>query len=195
MTTVSFTQEEKLKVRNKTAINLLWVGILGIVMLFAGLTSGYIVRQEEGNWLVFELPSLFTISTILILLSSATMYYATASAKKNNFSGVKLGLGLTLLLGLAFTVAQFQAWGGLVDMGIYFTGKSANASGSFLYVISGMHLAHLFAGVLSLIYTFARALGNNYDTQNNLGIRMCALYWHFLDILWVYLFLFLTYIR
>ncbi|MCB0482008.1 MAG: cytochrome c oxidase subunit 3 [Flavobacteriales bacterium] len=195
MTAVSFTPEEKLRVRNKTAISLLWVGILGIVMMFAGLTSGYIVRQEEGNWLVFELPTMFSIGTVFMILSSGSMYWATRSVKKSNSIGVKWGLGVTLFLGLAFCISQYIAWGQLVDMGVYFTGKSANASGSFLYVISGMHLVHLFAGVLSLIYTFARALNNSYDAQNNLGIRMCALYWHFLDILWVYLFLFLTYIR
>ena len=192
---VSLTPEEKLRVKNKTAMSLMWVGILGIVMLFAGLTSAYIVRMEEGNWFEFALPNLFAISTLVIILSSMSMVYATKSAKKNDYSGVKNGLLLTLVLGIGFCIIQYMAWGSLVEMGVFFTGKSSNASGSYLYLISGLHLIHLFFGILTLIYTFARALGNKYDAQNNLGIRLCGLYWHFLDILWVYLFLFLTFIR
>lgn len=195
MSTVSFTAEEKELVRQKTAKNLLWVGIASIVMMFIGFTSAYIVRQQEGQWLVFDIPSQLFYSTLFIVLSSVTMWWATRSAKADNYNGVKLGLILTLVLGIAFTYSQFEAWSFLTSQGNVFAGSSSNASGSYLYVISGVHLAHLAVGILSLIYTFARSLRGAYNSSNKLGLELCAMYWHFLDILWVYLFLFLWYIR
>jgi cytochrome c oxidase subunit 3 len=195
MATVSYTAEEKALVRQKTAKSLLWVGITSIIMMFIGFTSAYIVRQEEGQWLVFDLPNKFHLSTLFIVLSSLTMYWATRSASNNQTSNVRNGLLLTLILGIGFTVSQFMAWSDLREMGVFFAGKDSNASGSYLYVISGLHLAHLFIGILSLIYTFARSLRGAYSSNNKLGLEICALYWHFLDILWVYLFFFLLYIR
>lgn len=190
-----FSDEEKEIVKQKTAKNLLWVGIFSIIMLFAGFTSAYIVRQAEGQWLVFELPNAFYISTVLIVLSSVGLIFANRSAKKNQFSGVTIGLLITFLLGLGFTYFQFEAWSVLTQEGVFFAGKESNAAGSFLYVITGLHLAHLFAGFLSLIYTFVRSLLKKYNSENKLGLELCSLYWHFLGILWVYLFFFLLYIR
>ena len=195
MTSISFTKEEKAIVRQKTAKSLMWVGLTSIIMVFIGLTSAYIVRQEEGQWLVFDLPNKFHLSTLFIVLSSGTMYWATRSARLNNLSGVKNGLLLTLLLGVMFGISQVLAWQELTELGIFFAGSDANASGSYLYVLSGLHLAHLVVGILSLIYTFAQSLRGAYNSSNNLGIGLCALYWHFVDVLWVYLFFFLLYIR
>ncbi|MGB0402744.1 MAG: cytochrome c oxidase subunit 3 [Salibacteraceae bacterium] len=195
MESIAFDKEERYQVKLKTSKGLLWVGMASIVMVFIGLTSAYIVRQEEGQWLVFDLPMMFGLSTLFILLSSATMVWAVRSAKANNNNGVKTGLLLTLLLGVMFAISQFMAWQELVEMGVFFAGKESNASGSYLYVISGLHLAHLVVGILSLIYTFARSTQRAYNSERKLGLEVCALYWHFLDALWVYLFLFLFYIR
>jgi len=195
MSAVTFDKAEKKEIKLKTSKNLMWVAMATIVMLFMGLTSGYIVRQEEGQWLVFELPTILLVSTFLIILSSASMVWATRAAKRDDQSGVKYGLLVTLILGLAFAVCQYLAAGQVHDLGIVFAGSESNAAGSYLYLIAGLHLAHLFAGILSLIYTFARSVMGAYSSSNILGLEVAALYWHFLDALWVYLFLFLYYIR
>lgn len=188
-------EAEKVKVQSKTSKPLLYIAIASIVMLFAGFTSAYIVRQAEGNWLEFDLPSIFYVSTAIILASSATMWYANLAASKNNYKGVTLGVVATLVLGVAFAISQFEAWGDLVDSGIFFTGQSANASGSFLYILSGMHLAHLGGGLIALLIVLVNSLKNKYSSENKLGLELCSTYWHFLDVLWIYLLLFLLFIR
>lgn len=181
--------------RAKTAKPLLWIGIVSIIMLFAGLTSAYIVRQAEGNWLEFELPTSMFVSTAIIILSSITLWYAQSSAKKDNQSATKIGLYITLALGLAFVFSQFQVWKDLVAAGVFFAGAQANASGSFMYLLSGLHLAHLFGGIIALFVTATNASSGKYANGNILGIELCSIYWHFLDILWIYLLLFLLFIR
>lgn len=195
MASIGIDIEEKELIRRKTAKNILWVGILSIIMFFAGFTSAYIVRQAEGQWLVFDVPNAFYYSTIFIVLSSLGLIWANRAAKNNQARAVSLGLGATFILGVLFTFFQFQGWNQLVDQGIFFAGKESNASGSFMYVITGLHLAHLFAGFLSLIYTFAQSRLGKYNAENKLGLELCSLYWHFLGLLWVYLFFFLLYIR
>lgn len=170
---------------------LLWIGIASIVMLFAGLTSGYIVRQAEGNWKYFEIPSVFYISSAIILLSSLTMHLALRAAKKDQLQDVKRFIIITLGLGLAFVFTQFMGWNELVKNGVYFADKTT-PSGSFFFVLSGLHLAHLAFGLLGLIVTGAKSIGEKYNSGNYLGISMCAIYWHFLDGLWIYLFVFLA---
>ncbi len=171
---------------------LLWLTMVSMVMMFAGLTSGYIVRQAEANWLVFELPSIFYLSTVFIVISSFTMHWSFLAVKKNNLSSLRTGLIITLGLGLGFTFTQFTAWSQLVQMDIFFTG---NPSGSFLYVITGLHLAHLAGGIIYLLVVTARSLQGKYNSENYLPIELCTIYWHFLDGLWLYLFVFLMFIR
>src|SRR5690242_4488553 len=103
--------------------SLLWFGLISIVMLFAGLTSAYLVRQGEGKWLQFAMPNLFMVSTLIILISSATMQWAVISVKKNNISAMRLALLLTIVLGFGFVLFQYLAWGELVKQGIYFAGR------------------------------------------------------------------------
>ncbi len=171
---------------------LLWIAMVSMVMVFAGLTSGYLVRQAEGNWTVFSLPIAFYVSTALIVLSSFSMHYALRSVKKGNTQHLLYGLLVTLGLGLGFCFTQFLGWAKLVDMGIYFTG---NPSGSFLYVITALHVAHLAGGIIYLTAVIVRALQNRYSSENYLPVSLISIYWHFLDILWVYLFVFLAVIR
>jgi len=181
--------------KQKASKPLLWVGILSIVMLFAGLTSAYVVRADNGNWLIFNLPNAFYLSTAVIVTSSITLFYALQMAKKNNKKGMVLGLLATFILGLAFAYLQYTGWGELYSKNIVFGGKSSNASGSFLYLITFLHLLHLFAGLISVLVTLKNAIKGKYNAENTLGLELCSIYWHFLDILWVYLFLFLYYIR
>ncbi|MBL7923176.1 MAG: cytochrome c oxidase subunit 3 [Bacteroidia bacterium] len=185
-----FTEKPKIP----TARILLWLGIASIVMLFAGLTSGYIVRQAEGNWKFFEIPPVFYVSSAIILLSSVTMHLAVRAIKKDQLQDLKRFLIITLALGLAFVFTQFLGWNELVRNGVYFADRST-PSGSFFFVISGLHLAHIAFGLLGLIITSAKSIRERYHSGDYLGISLCATYWHFLDGLWIYLFVFLAIFR
>jgi cytochrome c oxidase subunit 3 len=216
--TAQLTDTER-KERNALAKrSLLWFGIVSIVMLFAGLTSAYLVRQGEGKWLQFAMPNLFLVSTIIILVSSATMQWAIISVKKNKMATMRVALLLTAILGLGFVLFQYFAWKDLVAQGIYFAGRikdvtapsvyvpagnetitqagdAGNVAASFLYVITALHVVHLLGGILALLFVNIKALAGKYSSSNYNGVRICATYWHFLDGLWVYLFVFLWYIR
>jgi cytochrome c oxidase subunit 3 len=179
----------------KSAKALLWIGIVSIIMLFSGLTSAYVVRADNGNWLVFQLPSIAIISTGIIITSSLTMLLAQMAIKKDNFRATSVYLFITFLLGLAFTYTQYLGWKELTVQGIFFLGKYSNASGSFLYLIAVVHLLHLFGGLIALLITLTKSLRKRYNAQDYVGIELSAIYWHFLDALWIYLFLFLYFFR
>lgn len=192
----SATYKQELKAaRQKAAKPLLWIGIVSIVMLFAGLTSAYVVRADNGNWLIFNLPNAFYLSTGVIVLSSITLFAGQKMIQKNNKNGLVIGVLVTFILGIVFTYTQFAGWSELTAKGIVFAGKYSNAAGSFLYALTALHLAHLFGGLISLFVVLIKSLKGKYTSENYLGIELCSIYWHFLDILWVYLFLFLYYIR
>ncbi len=184
-------QEENNATGIPTPKILLWLGMVGMVMLFAALTSAYVVRKAEGNWIEFTLPRMFTLSTLAIIISSFTMQYAIYAVKRNQFNNIKIAVITTLGLGLAFIFMQFIAWTTMVNNGIYFVG---NPSGSFLYVLSGMHILHLVGGILALIVISVKSIQEKYTSENFLGLQLGAIFWHFLDLLWVYLFVFVSYI-
>ena len=172
---------------------LLWIALAGIIMFFAALMSGYIVRQAEGNWLVFEIPSMFYVSTVIILLSSLTMELSKSAIRKDDNKKSYQYLTYTLALGLIFVICQFVGWNQLVANNIHFSG--GNPSESFFYAMSGLHLGHLAFGVISMLVTTYKAKKNRYSSKNYLGISLCAIYWHFLDFLWLILFVFLALFR
>ena len=184
--------EEQLN-KEKASRMLMWLGIASMVIFFGGLTSAYIVRMNGGNWKEIGLPVAFYVSTALILFSSVTMNMALAMIKKGQ--APTRFLVITFLLGLGFAVSQFLGWSSLNHSGIYFTGKQSIASGQFLYVLTWAHLMHLFGGLLSLAFVSIKAARRGYTQTNFNGIRVSAIFWHFLDGLWVYLFLFLLFIR
>ena len=188
-------KEELRLAKRKAAKPLLWIGIVSIVMLFAGLTSAYVVRAQNGNWQVFELPSILIISTAIIITSSLTMMLAQFAIKKDKFQLTSIYLFLTLVLGFSFFYTQIQGWKELSQQGIYFAGKYSNASGSFLIVIAFLHLAHMVGGLIALFVSLTKSLLKKYSSSYSLGIELTAIYWHFLDVLWVYLFLFLYFYR
>ena len=181
--------------KKKVAKPMLWISMASMAMVFAGLTSAYVVRKAEGNWLDFDFPSWFYISTAMIVLSSITMILAKRSIRNGNNSLASVAMGITFLLGVGFAISQFLGWGALFDIGVYFTGPGSNASGSFVYVISLLHLLHLAGGIIALLITWIKTSTGKYSPDNMLGVELCAIFWHFLDILWVYLFLFFLYIR
>ncbi|MBK6263720.1 cytochrome c oxidase subunit 3 [Marivirga sp. S37H4] len=166
----------------------MWLFIVSIVMMFAALTSAYIVRQAEGDWLIYELPTVFLINTFILLSSSVTMHIAYAAARKDNFKTLKVAMVLTSALAIAFLVGQYYAWGALVDIEVYFVG---NPAGSFLYVISGLHAFHLITGVIFIFIMLFSAFKYKVHSKNMVKMEMCTTYWHFLDGLWVYLYIFL----
>ncbi len=187
--------EQKRKVRKP----LLWIGLTSIVMTFAGLTSGYVVSRSalmaESKWLQFELPQMFTYATVTIIIASVAMIWARRSARKGNVDQVKTGVGLALLLGIAFAVLQALGWKNLIGSGYYFTGSSSNTAVSWVYVLTGLHWLHVISGIIVLGVTFSNAAKNRYTKEDHLGLDLSCIYWHFLDILWIYLFCFLVFIR
>lgn len=183
------------EIRKKTAKPLLWIGIVSIVMFFSGWTSAVIVSKGgNGNWLNIELPFAFSLSTIIIVLSSILFHYGLISIKKDNKKALKLAVSLTLVLGLLFVVSQFYGWKELYSNGIVATGSSSTNASSFIYLITVFHVLHLLAGIISLIVVSVKSYKGNYNSTNFLGVEVSIIYWHFLGALWIYLFLFLKYI-
>jgi cytochrome c oxidase subunit 3 len=186
--------EEQLR-KEKGSRNMLLLGIFSMTMVFGGLTSAYVVRQKAGDWFSIELPPVFTASTAVIILSSVSIILAGLFYKRGN-SGLGTTLvGVTFLFGMAFTYFQFEGWGELVKNGIFLSPDSKQVSlisGSFIYVLTGLHLVHLGGGLLVLLFTFIKGLLGKYSADNYHGVKLAGIYWHFLDALWIYLFLFLT---
>jgi cytochrome c oxidase subunit 3 len=169
----------------------LWLFIVTIIMLFAAFTSAYIVRKGDGNWLEVTLPSALWFNSAIILLSSITMHLAYLSARKNNLVRVELFLTITTLLGVAFLAGQVVAWKDLVEMNVFFGGATSNPAGSFIYVLTGVHGFHLISGIVFLLIVLFAAFRYKVHSKDMILIEMCATYWHFLDFLWIYLFVFL----
>lgn len=194
-TVPGYSPQEEKEIRIRTKKMLLWIGIASIVMLFAALTSAIILRKAEGNWLQFYIPSIFYYSTAVIITSSITMIMALNAAKNDNQQGIKTWLWITLFLGLAFSYMQFKGWEELTRGGIFFAGSESNPAGSFFYVLTGLHVLHLLGGIINLLIVIFKAQKGIYNANEYLGIQLVGIYWHFLDILWVYLLLFLIFIH
>ncbi len=169
----------------------LYVACASILMMFAAWTSAYIVRQSAGNWLEFPMPSLFYVNTAIIVLSSVTLHGSYLSFKRGNPILYRGLLVITLLLGFAFLVLQYQAWQQMVAIGVELT---TNPSGSFVYVISGMHAAHILGGIGALVIALIHAFALKYEVREGRKLRfeLTLTYWHFVDLLWIYLLLFFT---
>ena len=170
---------------------LMWLFIISSFMMFAALTSGFIV-YTEGNaerGIKGLLPKAFIYSTVIIIISSITMHLAYLSAKKLQFGKQKLYTVLTILLGIAFFFSQYSAWQVLTDSGAFFV--NYNASQSFIYVFTGAHLLHIFGGILMLLYSLIGKMRNIPQIRNLFRVEVTSLFWHFIDILWIYLYVFL----
>ena len=173
---------------------MLLFSMLSIAMTFAGLTSAYIVSKSRPDWLKdFELPFAFIISTIVIIFSSFSIYSAKKSLN-NDSSKTTMWLFITFALGLVFVISQFLGFDELISMGYFFTGAQSTITTSFLYVLTVLHLAHLFAGLIVLAVVMFKNYKNKYKTEK-LGFELAVTFWHFLGILWLYLFVFLYFFR
>lgn len=183
------------KLKRKSLKNMLWLGIFSIIMMFSGLMSAYIIRAKGGNWLKIQLPDTFYLSTIIIMISSGTMILAQENIKKNKIKQTIVFMLLTLIFGVLFSISQFLGWKTLYANGIVYAGRYSNPAGSFLYLLTALHLLHLAGGLIGLVITGIKAALKKYNSENYLGIELISLYWHFLDVLWIFLFLFLILIR
>jgi cytochrome c oxidase subunit 3 len=182
-------QEDRLQLAPKK-FNM-WIFVFTSFMLFAALTSGFIVYSGgHGTGINIKLPAIFTYSTIVIVLSSVTLYLASKAARELQLQKQRLLLGVTILLGIAFFVIQTYACLVLLpQMGVFFI--NPNASQSFVYVFVWMHLLHILAGVLLLGNTLFRSYRNKQQVKNLFGMQMSSIFWHFVDIIWIYLYVFL----
>lgn len=193
MTTISMDNiSYKEEIKRKTSKPLLWVALVSIVMFFTGLTSAVVVTQGGGGFISIELPFAFTISTIVIVISSLVFHFGMESVKKGNLGIAKISVLVTLVLGFGFIVTQWLAWNALVANGHHWSGGSIESS--YLYLLTGLHVAHLVGGLISLIVVLVKTIKEKYSLDNYLGMQISITYWHFLGGLWVYLFLFLRYI-
>ncbi|MGB0656995.1 MAG: cytochrome c oxidase subunit 3 [Flavobacteriaceae bacterium] len=180
----------------RTKKMMLWFGMISIAMTFAGLTSAYVVSSTRADWITnFNMPQPFYYSTVLILLSSGTFFWAERALKSNTLSQAKLGVWTTLTLALVFIYTQFQGFQAIIDQGYYFTGAESTITTSFLYVLVLLHLTHLTAGILVLLIVLIRLYSGAYTAEKSLGMELAVLFWHFLDFLWLYLFCFVLFYR
>ena len=166
----------------------LWVAIGSIVMMFAGLTSAYIVKSNQASWQSVGMPVIFWVSTGTIVLSSLSMQLALRAFKHRDMTRYRLFISLTFLLGIVFVACQWIGFRQLWDSGIQF--KGASGGGQFLYVIAGLHALHVLGGVAALGVMFMRAFLGGTKLYGSVPVEMMATYWHFVDLLWLYLFIF-----
>ncbi|WP_257666056.1 cytochrome c oxidase subunit 3 [Parapedobacter tibetensis] len=186
-----YTQDKEELTEQKAKKFNLWLGMIGMFMMFAALSSGFIVYTAGGvdKGIKTLLPEAFIYSTVLIVLSSLTMQLAYVAARKTAFGRQKLLLMATIVLGLGFFAMQVHAWGVLSGRGVVFV--NPNASQSFVYIFTGMHLAHIIAGILVLVRALAGRIRNIDQVRNVFRMDLAALFWHFLGILWIYIYVFL----
>jgi cytochrome c oxidase subunit III len=169
----------------------MWLFIVSVGMLFAAWTSAYIVKRGEPGWSSFELPVQFWVNSIIILLSSGTMVWAQRALKGDKIEMAKVAITITAVLGVAFLVGQVLAWQKMIEMNYYFAGMGSNTSSSFIYVLTGVHGVHIVGGVIYLLLLMIAVFKGKVHSKNMTMVEMCATYWHFLDVLWLYLFVFL----
>ncbi len=186
------THEERIR-RYSSQRYGLYLAIVGMIMLFAAMASAYIVRRSAGNWLEFELPSIFFTNTLVIILSSITLHLSWTFFKKGEKFIYQSLLCITFVLGIAFVVLQYQGWLQMTEAGLYL---QVNPSASFIYVISGLHAAHLIGGIGTLIVALAHAFKLKFKVSELRKHRfeLVLIYWHFLGVLWLFLLVFFMYV-
>jgi cytochrome c oxidase subunit III len=178
---------------------LLWLGITGSLLIFTILIAIYMLRKSSPDWVNVPLPQLFWVSTAVIIASSTTLYFANNSFRSDQFLLYRILMSSTLALGVLFIALQLFGWHQLILAGV---SMNNNPSAGFIYVFSGLHILHIFGGVIALGWAVVESLKNykyvdsfvySVNPPNQLKIKLITLYWHFVDVLWLYIFVFLVY--
>jgi cytochrome c oxidase subunit 3 len=170
----------------------LWIGLGSIIMMFAAFTSAYIVKRDQPGWTTFDIPRTFWYSTAVILISSITVQLAVKSFKEREMQRYRRFITATALLGILFIVLQLVSFNHIWKTGITFRGSGA---GQFLYVIAGLHAVHVLGGVIALLVLFFKAFNQKIRSYNSVPVEVASTYWHFVDLLWIYLFIFFLWIH
>ncbi len=165
----------------------LWLAIAAIIMLFAALTSAYIISEGQHSWGKISLPNIFWFNTIIILASSGVMHWTVKSFRQYNQNAYRIGLSVTLILGVAFLIGQYIGW---LEMPSLKEGFSKEVSSDYVFVISGVHAAHIAGGLLIMLITLLKSFFKPFNPNKLVNVQMMATYWHFVDVLWIYLFVF-----
>ena len=187
------TKEEK---NNRAKKMMLWFGIISLIMSFAGWTSAFVVSSSRPDWLKdFVLPNAFIVSTVVIIISSLTFILAKRALKSGKHKATSLWLFATLILGVVFIFNQFSGFQQIIDLGYNFTGPTSNVTMSYIYLIAIVHILHVVVGLICLLVVIYNHFKQKYTADKMLGVELAVTFWHFIDILWVYLFLFLYFVR
>lgn len=188
--------QDTLQKHNRAKKMMLWFAMISMTMSFAGLTSAYVVSKSRPDWLSdFELPQAFYWSLAAVLISSLTIFLARKNIVKENQQQGMLFLIATLLLGIVFVIFQFQGFSQIIENGYFFTGSESSITTSFIYLVVILHLSHIAAGLIALLVVIYNHYKQKYKNGQTLGIELAETFWHFVDLLWVYLFLFLYFVR
>ncbi|WP_405565172.1 heme-copper oxidase subunit III [Polaribacter sp. Asnod6-C07] len=188
-------KQEYVVAKKKSAKPMLWVSMISMVMFFAGLTSAYVISMKRDDWVSFDLPQAFYISTFLIVASSITLFLSQRFLKQNKRQLSLIMVVITLILGLGFIWQQYVGFNQLKSIGLFFTGPESTVSTSFIIGITFMHVLHLLAGVIVLFVVIYNHFKYKYKSEDMLGFELGAIFWHFVDILWIYLFFFFSFIK
>ena len=188
-------EQEYVVAKKKSAKPMLWVAMISMVMFFAGLTSAYVISMKREDWVDFDLPQAFFVSTALIVLSSITLFLSRNFLKKDKRQLSLIFLLITLALGLGFIWQQYVGFNQLKSIGLFFTGPESTVSTSFIIGITFMHVLHILAGVVVLLVVIYNHFKYKYTPNDLLGFELGAIFWHFVDLLWIYLFFFFYFIR
>lgn len=192
---MDFTQGTFQEKHSRAKKMMLWFGIISLIMSFAGWTSAFVVSSTREDWLAdFQLPSAFIVSTIVVLISSVTFMLAGKALKNNDRQMTSVWLFATLALGIAFITNQFIGFNQIIDMGYNFTGPTSNVTMSYIYLIALVHIVHVIAGLVCILVVIYNHFKQKYNSEDMLGFELAGTFWHFIDVLWVYLFLFLYFV-
>jgi cytochrome c oxidase subunit 3 len=166
---------------------MMWMAMASMFMVFAGLTSAFILQSGSAKWVIFKLPIAFWFSTVVIMASSYTMSKAVTFFKSREKQRYKTFVSFTLILGILFIALQLLGFADLYKQNITLQGSASNG---FLFIISGLHIAHMVGAIIALVIVYLTAFRKKVKTYNSTSIEIMSLFWHFVDGLWIYLFIF-----
>ena len=163
-----------------------WILLTAVIMLFAGLSSAYIVLRGVPTWQNIELPYLLWPNTAVLLLSSLALEISRRAIRRNDIRSMKRWLVVGGVLGFGFLAGQLAAWRQLVNAGVYLPSTQQS---SFFYILTGLHGLHLLGGIVALGIVLAMALKDRLSAFHYEPLNLASTYWHVMDAIWIYLFL------